>query len=126
MIIRHADDVPAEEIKWAGFSGMTARFLVTSADDNPRSALWLLEFRPGGSTDWHRHQEEHQIYLLEGEGVVVGDDKTKTAVRAGDVISTLPCENHLFMNTGTGILKMICAVPILSGKTGRQTSPCDE
>ncbi|GAB7014732.1 cupin domain-containing protein [Methanogenium cariaci] len=92
MIFRHAADVPAEEIKRPGFSGVTVRFLVTAADDNPRCALWLLEFHPGGSTDWHRHQEEHQIYLLEGEGVVVGDDKTKTSVRAGDVISTLPCE----------------------------------
>ncbi|WP_157199809.1 hypothetical protein [Methanogenium cariaci] len=56
------------------------------------SGFW--NFIRGGSTDWHRHQEEHQIYLLEGGegGVVVGDDKTKTSVRAGDVISTLPCE----------------------------------
>ena len=126
MILRHADDVPAEEVKRTGFSGVSVRFLVSAADDNPQCALWLLEFAPGGSTDWHRHQEEQQIFLLEGEGVVVGDDKKKTAIRVGDVISTLSCENHMIMNTGTDVLKMICAVPILSGKTGRKTSLCDE
>ena len=126
MILRHADDFPAEEMKKPGFSGITVRYLVSAADENPRCALWLLEFAPGGSTDWHRHQEEHEMYLLEGEGVVVGDDKMKNPVRAGDVIYTLPCENHMIMNTGEGVLKMICAVPILTGKTGKRTSPCDE
>lgn len=126
MILRHADDVPAEEIKRPGFSNIMARFLLTAADDSPQSALWLLEFGPGGSTDWHRHQEEHTIYLLEGEGVVVGDDKAETTVRAGDVLYTLPCENHLIMNTGKGMLKMLCVVPILSGMTGRTTTLCDE
>ncbi|WFN33710.1 cupin domain-containing protein [Methanogenium sp. S4BF] len=126
MILRHADDVPAEEIKKPGFSNIMARFLLTAADDSPQSALWLLEFGPGGSTNWHRHQEEQILYLLEGEGVVVGDDKTETPVRAGDVIYTLPCENHLFMNTGKGTLKMLGVVPILSGMTGKKTTACDE
>ena len=126
MILRHADEVPPEEIKKPGFSNIKVRFLLTAADDNPQSALWILEYGPGGSTDWHRHQEEHAIYLLEGDGVVVGDDKNEVPIHAGDVVYTRPCENHMIMNTGTDVLKMICAVPILSGKTGRKTSPCDE
>lgn len=105
---------------------MHARFLLTADDGCPRYALRLMEFAPGGHSPWHRHKEEHEVYILEGEGVVVGDDKEQTSVGAGDAIYILPCENHMFMNTGEGMLKMICTVPLFPGMTGRDTTPCDE
>lgn len=63
---------------------------------------------------------------LKEMAVIVGDDKTKTSVRAGDAVYIQPCENHMFMNTGEGMMKMICTVPIFSGKTGKETTSCDE
>lgn len=126
MILKHTDDVPAEEIKKEGVSGLHARFLLTADDGCPRYAIRLMEFAPGGHSPWHRHKEEHEVYILEGEGVLVGDDKEQIPVRAGDAIYVLPCENHMFMNTGEGMMKMICTVPIFSGMTGKDTTPCDE
>lgn len=34
------------------------------------------------------------------------------------------CEAHQVRCTGTGTLRMVCTVPLLPGKTGRETTPC--
>ena len=125
MILKHSYDVPAKPIKKPGFKEMKARFLLTSQDGCPRYALRLMEFGPGGCTSYHRHQEEHEMFFLEGEGVVVGKRKKEVPVRAGDALFILPCEYNQIKNTGKNTLKMICTVPILSRQTGKATTPCE-
>ncbi len=123
MILKHASDVPAVPITRPGFSGFHARYLLTADDGCPRYALRLMEFAPGGCTSFHAHQEEHEMYFLEGEGVLktAGEERP---VRAGDALLLMPCEEHQITNTGRGMLKMICTVPLLPGKTGKDTTPC--
>jgi len=125
MIVKHTNDVPAEPQERPGFSGMSARFLLTADDGCPRYALRLMEFAPGGCTSYHRHKEEHEMYILEGEGVCVGDG-TETPVRAGDAIYVAPCEYHQMKNAGGSVMRMICTVPLFLDKDGRTTTPCDE
>jgi len=124
MILRHSAEVPAEPMNKPGFSGMHARFLLTADDGCPRYAMRLMEIAPQGFTSFHGHKEEHEMYFLEGEGVLRTDDG-EIPVRAGDVLLLLPCESHQIRNTGTGMLKMICTVPLFPGKTGRETTPCE-
>jgi mannose-6-phosphate isomerase-like protein (cupin superfamily) len=52
-----------------------------------------------------------------------GKDDGQT-VRAGDAVYLMPCEFHQITNTGSTVLKMICTVPLLPGKTGKETTPC--
>ena len=124
MILKHASDVKAEPITKPGFSGFHARFLLTADDGCPRYALRLMKFDPKGCTSFHGYKEEHEMYFLEGEGVLKTDNG-EYAVHAGDALLLMPCENHQITNTGNGMLKMICTVPLFPGKTGRDTSPCE-
>ncbi len=124
MILKHASLVPAIEIDKPGFSGMQARFLLTSDENCPRYALRLMEFAPGGYTSYHNHKEEHEIYILEGEGILLTEKEGSVPIRSGDAILLMPCEHHQIKNTGTGNFKMICTVPLLSGKNGKETTPC--
>lgn len=126
MILRHASDVPAVPMTKPGFSGMQARFLLTADQGCPRYAMRLMEIAPGGCTSFHNHQEEHEMYFFEGEGVLV-TDKTgnEHPIRAGDALLLMPCELHQIRNTGRAMLKMICTVPLFPGKTGKETSPCE-
>jgi quercetin dioxygenase-like cupin family protein len=124
MILKHASDVKPEPITKPGFSGFQARFLLTADDGCPRYALRLMEFAPNGWTSFHRHKEEHEMYFLEGEGVLK-TDTGEFSVRAGDALLLMPCELHQIRNTGSGMLKMICTVPLFSGKTGKETTPCE-
>lgn len=125
MIVKHTAEVPAEPQEKPGFSKMTARFLLTADDGCPRYALRLMEFAPDGCTSYHRHREEHEMYILEGEAVCVGDGK-ETPVKAGDAIYVAPGEYHQMKNTGDGVMRMICTVPLFAGKDGKTTTPCDE
>jgi quercetin dioxygenase-like cupin family protein len=84
-----------------------------------------MEFAPGGCTSYHRHREEHEMYILEGEGVCVEEGK-ETPVKAGDAVYVAPCEYHQVKNTGNGVMRMICTVPLFPGKDGKTTTPCEE
>ena len=124
MILKHASDVPAVQMTKPGFSGMQARFLLTAEEGCPRYAMRLMEFAPGGHCSFHNHKEEHEMYFLEGEGILRTESGREIGIRAGDALLLMPCELHQIRNTGTGMLKMICTVPLFPGKTGRETTPC--
>jgi quercetin dioxygenase-like cupin family protein len=125
MLIKHASEVPAVPMTKPGFSGMQARFLLTADDNCPRYAMRLMEISSNGYTSFHSHKEEHEMYFLEGEGVLKTDNGGEQRIRAGDALLLMPCELHQIRNTGTGMLKMICTVPLLPGKTGKETTPCE-
>ncbi|MCX6690840.1 MAG: cupin domain-containing protein [Methanoregula sp.] len=125
MILKHAADVPAEPMNKPGFSGMNACFLLTAGDGCPRYALRLMEIAPGGYCSFHRHKEEHEMFFFEGEGILKTDGEKEIRIRAGDALLLMPCEFHQIRNSGSGILKMICTVPLFAGKTGRETTPCE-
>ncbi len=125
MLLKHASDVPGEPVERPGFSGMTARYLLTSAEGCPRYAVRLMEFAPGGYTAYHQHQEEHEMFFVLGQGEVIGENKKKIKVRAGDALFIKPCEFHQVKNTGKGVLTMVCTVPMFPGMDGRRTTPCN-
>jgi quercetin dioxygenase-like cupin family protein len=124
MILKHAADVFAEPMNKPGFSGMQAKFLLTKDDGCSRYAMRLMEFAPGGYCSFHSHKEEHEIYILVGEGVVRTELEGERGICAGDVLLIMPCELHQIKNTGTEMLKMICTVPLLPGKIGKETTTC--
>jgi len=49
--------------------------------------------------------------FLEGEGVANNGEK-ETKIKNGTVLYVAPNEKHQFKNTGSGILKFLCMVPI--------------
>jgi quercetin dioxygenase-like cupin family protein len=124
MILKHPTEVPVVKIEREGFSKMNARFLLTAQDGCPHYALRLMEIDPDGHTSFHCHQEEHELFFLAGKGLVIGDDQKEVGVTAGDVIYVEPREYHQIKNTGSQNLQIICTVPILPGKDGRNTTPC--
>ena len=125
MLVKHSSDVPAEPMNKPGFSGMTARFVLTSGDGCPRYALRLMEWTTGGQTSYHQHKEEHEMYVLEGEGIAIGNDKKEVRLRPGDALYFAPCEFHQIRNVGSSVLRIICTVPIFPGMEGKTTTPCE-
>ncbi|GAH39364.1 unnamed protein product [marine sediment metagenome] len=66
---------------------------------------------PGAATPHHTHDWEHEVLILEGEGVVVSADD-EHPVRPGNVVYVPPAEVHQFRNTGSGTFAMLCLVPM--------------
>lgn len=57
----------------------------------------------------HSHPEDHEIFVLGGEGRVECDGRTET-MRPGDFIFIPGGRTHRYENTGPGELTFICCI----------------
>jgi quercetin dioxygenase-like cupin family protein len=111
MLIRRADEMAGKPMEMEGVSGVTMRMMVGRGDGAPNFAMRHFTVEPGGHTPRHRHDYEHEIYIVEGAGQIENDG-AKQGIRAGDVIFVEPNVTHQFVNTGAAPLKFLCLVPV--------------
>ncbi len=70
----------------------------------------LFEIQPGGYSPLHKHDWEHEVFILEGNGVIQDKDNKKP-FKQGDILFIPPMKWHQFVNTGKEILKFLCLIP---------------
>ena len=85
MKIKHNAEVPLNDVTMEGAAGCKVRWLVGEADAAPNFAMRQFELEPGGHTPRHFHPYEHEIFVLEGDGVIVDGDQQRP-LRPGDVV----------------------------------------
>lgn len=102
-------DVEAKDAD-EGASKLKVRWLITKDTGAPNFAMRLFEMQPGGYSPLHGHNWEHEVFILEGEGAVVGKEGEKK-FKLGDAVFVPPNEKHQFKNTGKKLVKFICLVP---------------
>jgi len=110
-------DVEAEEVLEEGAKGVRVRWLIDRKLGADKFAMRMFEFQPGGHTALHSHPWEHEVYILEGSGVVVAGGR-RYEVKAGTVVYIPPNEPHQFRNEGGSVLRMLCMIPV-EGCAGR-------
>jgi len=110
MKILHYQDVKAKDVD-EGASKLSVRWLITKEIGAENFAMRLFEMEPGGHSPFHSHPWEHEVFILEGEGFVVGEER-ETKFKAGNAIFIPPNEKHQFKNNGQKIVKFLCLVPI--------------
>lgn len=110
MKIANTEDIEAKEVQMDGAKGCMVRQLVGSQDGAPTFAMRQFEVSPGGHTPRHFHPYEHEVFVLEGEGVVF-EGETAHPLKAGDVVLVKPDEVHQFRNTGSSPMKFLCLIP---------------
>ena len=102
-------DVEAKEAD-EGASRLKVRWLITKEIGAPNFAMRLFEMEPRGHSPFHNHAWEHEVFILEGEGIVVGVKEDKK-FKAGDAVFIPPNEKHQFRNDGKKVVKFLCLVP---------------
>ena len=85
MKVKQYQQVEQQPVEIEGAQGCSVRWLVGEKDGDPNFAMRQFEVAPGGHTPKHSHPYEHEVFMLEGEGVVLEDD-TEHRLRAGDVV----------------------------------------
>ncbi len=110
MKIFHYKDVEAKDAD-EGASGLKVRWLITKEMGAPNFAMRLFEMESGGNSPLHTHPWEHEVFVLEGEGIVVSKD-VERKVSSGDVVFIPPNELHQFKNKGNVTFTFLCLVPI--------------
>ena len=108
MLVRNREQV--ETVTYSDDSqGVEMRPLITQRDGAPRFSMRVFTLQPGGHTPYHAHEWEHEVYILEGAGVVCGTDGERP-LRCGDSVFLAPFEEHQF-RAGVEGLQFICCVP---------------
>jgi quercetin dioxygenase-like cupin family protein len=99
-------EVEAKEVE--GSSKLKIRWLNT--EGSKIFAVRHIEIETSGYSPYHSHPWEHEIFVLEGKGTVLGNKKAK-AISVGDLISIPAKETHQIKNTGRSTLKILCMIP---------------
>jgi quercetin dioxygenase-like cupin family protein len=107
MLIRNRDDVAP--VTYSDTSqGVEMRPLITREDGAPGFAMRVFTLDPEGHTPYHAHPWEHQVYVLDGSGVVRTTDGERP-LRRGDSVLVEPFEEHQFRAGGAGMQFICCA-----------------
>lgn len=109
MKIFHYKNIEAKDAKGES-SKVKIRWLINEEIGAENFAMRLFEIESGGYTPLHIHDWEHEVFILEGDGLLVAEDEERL-FRAGDVIFISPNEKHQFRNTGKSLLKILCLIP---------------
>ena len=109
MIVRHYTDIPPERVE-NGARETTIRWLITDSEGAKNFYMRLFEIGPDGSTPNHEHDWEHEVFILEGKGRLVGQDNT-SELKEGDFVFVPGGEVHHFESDGDAMMKMLCLIP---------------
>ncbi|MHC4558692.1 MAG: cupin domain-containing protein [Planctomycetota bacterium] len=111
MKITKSIDVVTKPVGMAGAKDVDIRVLISTDDGAENFAMRMFEVQPGGYTPLHTHPNEHEVFIVEGHGVLVYAGQ-EHPFEAGHVIFVEPDSKHQFKNTGGSILKFLCLVPL--------------
>ena len=89
---------------------ITVRWVIGKPEGAPNFAMRVIEFQPGAVFARHQHPYEHEIFVLEGEGVAKGPGG-EIEMQPGVALYVPPDEPHGYRNTGGGVLRFVCVIP---------------
>jgi quercetin dioxygenase-like cupin family protein len=104
--------VAANDVEMEGAHRVRMRLLIGECDGAPNFVMRQFEVAPGGYTPKHEHNYEHQVFVLDGTGVVLDGEKERP-LKAGDCVFVAANELHQFRNTGYQPLRFLCLIPRL-------------
>jgi quercetin dioxygenase-like cupin family protein len=91
--------------------GVLKREVITAQDGAPNFNMRVFEVESGSATPNHTHPWEHEVFVLAGAGVVVGEGG-ETPIAEGSVVFVMPNELHCFVNKSDEPLRFICLIPL--------------
>jgi quercetin dioxygenase-like cupin family protein len=119
MKIAHYEQIEAAPVQMEGASNCRMRLLIGPNDKAPNFSMRQFEIAPGGHTPKHAHEYEHEVFVMQGTGVVVEGDE-EHLIKPGTVVFVPADQVHQFRNTGSVNLKFICLIP----HTAQNTPAC--
>lgn len=116
MKILDYKDIANKPVETEGAERVEVRWLISEKDDAKNFFMRMFEIQKGGVTPLHSHPYEHEVFVLEGEGVLVYEGK-EYEFRQGYVIFVEGNSEHQFKNRGEGVLRFLCLIPVVKPKT---------
>jgi quercetin dioxygenase-like cupin family protein len=108
MLLEHMQAVEPQQVQ----EGIRIRWLLTEKQGAPNFAMRVIELDPGVVFAPHHHPYEHEIYVLEGSGVLTSPAGDVGTMEPGKYVLVLPDEVHGYQNAGDVTLRFICVIPL--------------
>ena len=100
-----------------GSTKLKVWWLITKETGAENFAMRLFEMESGGHSPLHSHNWEHEIFILEVTGLVVGGQEEKE-FKARDAIFIPPNEKHQLKNNSKKTCKILCLIPYKKVRVG--------
>ena len=111
MKVVQYEKIESAPVAMEGAVGCSMRMLIGQDDGAGNFAMRQFTVEPGGNTPLHSHATEHEVFVLEGEGVVM-QNEIEHPLTPGTVVFVPPNLKHQFRNPGEKPLKFLCLVPL--------------
>ena len=108
IVSSYHDTKPTEELP-----GVMKREVVCADKGAPNFCMRVFDVKPGSSTPSHEHPWEHEVFVLSGRGIAIGE-QGETQIARDSVVFVPPNEHHCFTNNGHEVLRFICVIPIVN------------
>jgi quercetin dioxygenase-like cupin family protein len=110
MKVKPISEHAQNDVAMEGADRVRMRMLIGPEDGARNFHMRHFEVRPGGHTPHHRHDHEHEVLILKGQGVVKSEQGERR-VSAGHVVWVPANETHQFLSVGGEPLEFICLIP---------------
>ncbi len=111
MKIEKSTDISIHPVVVDGAKDVKIRWLISKEDGAKNFAMRMFELQPGGFTPLHTHPHEHEVFIVEGCGTFICEEK-EYRFESEYVIFVPPNKEHRFKNTGDSILRFLCLIPM--------------
>ena len=103
------DEIPEKSINRQYMKDVSARYLIVEEFGAPNFEMRYFELCNGANTPQHRHQYEHEVFIVRGKGKLILKDK-EVSLRTNDAILIDINEKHAFAQEGEEPFGFICLV----------------
>ncbi|MDG6220110.1 MAG: cupin domain-containing protein [Candidatus Thermoplasmatota archaeon] len=106
----HWEKVKETPVEMEGAEKCTIRWLLHKGKGAKNFAMRIFTLEEGGHTPYHKHDYEHEIFCLEGEGVVVMEGEEYSLLPG--YYGIVPADvTHNFVNKGKQPMRFMCLIP---------------
>jgi quercetin dioxygenase-like cupin family protein len=110
MKVGKAKELEARPVSEPGAASVSIRVLMGKAEGAPNFVMRQFDIAPGGTTPYHTHDWEHEVFVVSGRGKVRGKGGD-SAIEAGSFVYVAPNEEHAFTCSGDSGMSFLCVVP---------------
>lgn len=106
----HYSKIESEDVDEKEAEGVKIRWLISKPDGAENFAMRLFDIKPNGHSAFHSHDWEHEVFVLEGKGIVKLEDSEKK-IGKGSVVFIPSKTKHSLINKGEKKLRFLCMIP---------------
>jgi len=105
-------EAPEEPLTDPELRGVHIRVVAGPREGAKNFVMRVFELDPGGYSPRHRHEWEHEVFVLAGKGSLKSAEGERP-LHPGDAVFIAGGEDHQFRNAGPQPFQFICVIPVI-------------